>query len=378
MIYDLLPEVEEFCTYRGGAISKVVANVARHDPNRVVVASSANDSWGFPSNRVLTIPVLQAYGRVRGTRFLPAWVKGHFYRHAYHHLLARLQPGDLVWCHNQPYIAQALAVAIVSSGAKLVYHAHDRHIPATAREAFQSMAPSAWVFVSDALRQRFITEFPYLQNTHVVHNGADETLFYPESKDGLASDAVPIVVYVGRLHEEKGTHILVDAMEILRKRGVRVLCRIIGSSFSGGSEPTPYVLALQKASPSNVEFLGYRAPGDVAQELRAADILCCPSICEEGFGSVNIEAMACGLPVVASKIGGIPEIAADGGIVLVKPNSALELADALQVLIENVTLRETIGAEGLAAFQRKFTWAVIAKQHSALAQELLSAKESYA
>jgi glycosyltransferase involved in cell wall biosynthesis len=90
---------------------------------------------------------------------------------------------------------------------------------------------------------------------------------------------------------------------------------------------------LFKTKPSNVEFKGYRSAKDIGEEYRAADILCCPSIWQEPFGNVLIEAMACGIPVVATRVGGIPEIAAEGGVQLVEPNSAVELANALQKLI---------------------------------------------
>lgn len=370
MIYDVLPEVEEFCTYRGGAISKVVANLMRFDSSRVVVASASDDSWGFGKDRVLTVPGLLAYDKIRGRRFLPTWVKRNFYRHAYKPLLATLKDGDVVWCHNEPHIAQALERPITSSGAKLVYHSHDRHVLNTSVSAFKAIVPNAWVFVSEALRQRYLVLFPHFRNTYVVHNGADESLFHPPPEGANGHDAAPVVLYVGRLHQEKGTHVLVEAMRLLQKRKVEAFCRVIGSSFSGGSKPTPYVRSLQSTSPSNVEFLGYRAPADAAHEFRKADIVCCPSICEEGFGSVNIEAMACRVPVVATRIGGIPEIAAAGGIRLVEPDSAEALADALQELITDKGIRTKIGAEGLASFQASFTWAAIAKQHRELVERL--------
>ena len=73
--------------------------------------------------------------------------------------------------------------------------------------------------------------------------------------------------------------------------------------------------------------------------------------------------MACGLPVVASRVGGIPEIAADGGILLVDPESSLELANALQKLVQDQQLRTRMAVEGLQSFQKRFTWAKIYKQY---------------
>ena len=86
---------------------------------------------------------------------------------------------------------------------------------------------------------------------------------------------------------------------------------------------------------------------------------------------VNIEAMACGIPVVASRVGGIPEIAAGGGILLVEPDSPIELADALQKLIENRGLRAKVAADGLFSFQQQFAWTTINKQYESIVRRLI-------
>ena len=103
--------------------------------------------------------------------------------------------------------------------------------------------------------------------------------------------------------------------------------------------------------------------------MRTADVFCCPSVWLEAFGNVNIEAMASGTPVVASRVGGIPEIAAEGGILLVAPDSAIEIADALQKLIEDEDLRLKTGKEGLKSFRKRFTWSAIASQYQEIAKQ---------
>ena len=358
MIYHLLPEKEAFSAFRGGAVAKDIANIMRFDDSRIVVCGDSDSTWGYEPHRILMIPEIRSFARLHRSRSaFPAWSTNSFFRRAFRPLLARLRTGDIVWCHSQPAFCAALDQSIHAKNAKLVYHSHSSLAPWFKRLKFRLFEPDAAIFVSDFMRRETLRYLPLLRNTHVVHNGADNGLFYPSSEE--SSRTTPLVLYVGRLHRTKGVHVLVAAMKILQERGVAVQGKVVGSSFSGGSKVTSYARSLVKLSPSNVQFAGYRSAREIADEYRSADILCCPSIWQEPFGNVNIEAMACGIPVVATRVGGVPEIAADGGVLLVEPNSPVELADALQLLIENRQLRAKLAAEGLASFRSHFTWDII-------------------
>jgi spore coat protein SA len=362
MVYHVLPELEQFCPHRGGTLAKIVAQHIRFDDSKVVSSYAADRPWGHERERILVIPELLSYCKLKGRRFLPAWVKNRFFRRVFRPLLSRLKPGDIVWIHHQPYIAAALEKLIRAAGARLIYQAHDGRVRRTERAAFRSFVADAWVFDSGALRQVYLALFPEWRNAHVLHIGADVEVFYP-SDSKARNNAVPVILYVGRIQAEKGVHVLLDAIRILQQRGVEVSCKLIGSHFSGVSKATPYMRSLQKSKPSNAEFKGYLGAEGVAEELRSADIFCCPSIWFEAFGTVTVEAMACGVPVVASRVGGLPEVGSDGGVALVEPGSAVELANTLQGLIENDELRKTMSAEGLANFRRRFTWDAIGRQY---------------
>ena len=369
MIYDLLPELEAFSAYRGGAIAKNVANMMRFDYSRVVVCRAADETWGFGPDRILVIPELQLFARIhRGRSTLPAWVTGWFFRYAFRPLLSKLNAGDVVWCHSQPSFCASLEKLIHAKGAKLIYHSHASLAPWFKRSKFRLFAADAYIFVSDAMRQEALRFLPYLKNTYAIHNGADDALFYPMS--GKTERTTSVILYVGRLHRTKGVHLLLEAMRILQGRKVNAVCRIVGSSFSGGSRATSYVKSLKRSRPSNLQFVDYRSGTEIAEEYRRADVLCFPSICREAFGNANIEAMACGIPVVATRVGGIPEIAAEGGVILVRPNSALEIADALQKLVEDKDLHLNVGADGLKSFRRRFTWKRITEQYQRVIEGL--------
>ena len=354
----------------GLAIAHDIANIMRFDDSAIVVCRDSDGSWGFAADRQIVIPKMRVFGRMKGRKYIPRWITSPFFRRIFRPLLSVLKSGDIVWCHNQPFFCAALASLIRAKGALLVYHAHNPLTDRPTRAAFKVFTPDACIFVSDAIRQRALRWMPWLSNTYVVHNGADGSVFYPASPKNRPRNAVPVVLFVGRLVPIKGVHVLMEAMRILQERKVNILCRIVGSSFLQGSKVTSYVTDLLEKHPSNVEFKGFCAHTDVANQYRAADMLCCPSVWQEPFGNVNIEAMACGIPVVATRVGGIPEIAAEGGIVLVEPNSAVELANALQKLAEDKDLRTQVAAEGLEAFQRRFTWAAICGQYQDIANRV--------
>ena len=368
MIYHLLTELEPLSVSTGGALSKDVANILLHDPMRKAVCISTDGTWGFAQDRLFVPPLLTRYRKIRGRRFLPLWIHRPLLRFVFRPLLEKLREGDLVWCHNQPFFAAALEEEIHKRRAKLVYHAHDGNANYAVRNAFASFTADAYIFVSNALRERWLSLFPGLKNTHAVHNGADQELFYPAPK--AKKNDIPVILYVGRLNPEKGVHVLIEAMKILEKRGVQAVCRIVGAVLADKDKTNLYKKKLFQSSPSCVRFEGRRSARKIGDEYRSADILCCPSVWQEPFGNVNIEAMACGIPVAASRVGGIPEIASEGGVILVEPNCAVELADALQKLVEDKVLRAKVAAEGLSSFRRRFTWAAIFKQYQEVTDDL--------
>ena len=123
---------------------------------------------------------------------------------------------------------------------------------------------------------------------------------------------------------------------------------------------------------SNTELIGYRAGDEFASLLRNADIFCCPSIWNDPFPMSLLEAMAWGLPVVASATGGIPEQLAHGGGVMVPPDDQEALASALQQLLEDASYRERLGNEALRASRSHFLWDNTRHQYDSLIHGLAS------
>jgi spore coat protein SA len=217
------------------------------------------------------------------------------------------------------------------------------------------------VFVSKFLLKQAQRKFSSLDASLVLYNGADETIFYPAS-ERQENPEIPVVLFAGRIVEDKGVHVLVDAMKLLAGLGVKLQLRIVGSSNFGDSGETDYINQLKANAPPTVTFLPYRSGAALGDLFREADIFCSPSIWEEPFGLVNVEAFASGLPVVSTHGGGASEIFADGGGILVERGSAEQLASALRRLAEDAELRSALGRQAYAAFRKRFTWSTARAQ----------------
>jgi glycosyltransferase involved in cell wall biosynthesis len=194
----------------------------------------------------------------------------------------------------------------------------------------------------------------------ILHVGVDTTLFSPGqvAAEAVAPPDTPLgIVCVGTLHEVKGQVHLVRACAVLRDRGVDVACRIIGR---GPDEPMLRRTIDQLGLRDVVTLVGPLARDGVIDELRRADVLVAPSVIsargqKEGIPVVLMEAMSCGLPVVASRLSGIPELVEhERSGLLVTPGRPEELADALARLAGDPELRGRLGSAGRSTIERDF------------------------
>jgi spore coat protein SA len=370
VIYHVLSEMEAFSESQGGALSRWVANVAR-DQRNMVVCPSADESWKFPKEQIIYISRWKYY-RIFKIRRWPSVLRRAMIKWIFSALIADLKQGDVVWFHNRAQYAACLRSHLDSIGVKTVLHLQNSFSRDTRAEEFIELARMPIVYCSKFLAAEAQLAHPELAHrSRVIYNGANERLFYPRQKgDGAGVRTGATVLYVGRLVSPKGVHVLLRAMSLLQKQGVEAECRIVGASSFGGSKANSYMQELERAAPNNAHFVGYRSGEDLANEFRRADIFCCPSVWQEPFGMVNVEAMACGIPVVASNVGGIPEALESGGGILVPPDDAEALAEALVRLITNEGLRRRMGEDALKIFRRRFSWSHVRAQYLAMLEEI--------
>ena len=190
------------------------------------------------------------------------------------------------------------------------------------------------------------TEFA--EKIKVIHCGVDTSAFKPRRS---TTAEVTRVLQIGTLHEVKGQSILLEACAELMKQDVRIECHFVGE---GPDRPLLEQLCESLNITDRVTFHGYQTPREIRSHLASADMLACPSIessdgRREGIPVVLMEAMASGVPVIASSLSGIPELIDDEveGL-LFKPGRSRQLADGIRFLSED-TARATAFAEAARA-----------------------------
>src|SRR2546428_927909 len=189
----------------------------------------------------------------------------------------------------------------------------------------------------------------------VIHNGIDPDRFKRiEKRDALAALGVrePYVLFVGRITDQKGIFHLLDAAPMLPANVQVVLC--------ASAPDTPEIEErLRRAVPQhpNVRWINAMVPVDqVVQLYSHAAVFVCPSVYEP-FGLINLEAMACGTPVVASAVGGILEVVQDGVTgFLVAPGRPDQLAEKIGPVLADPAQARSMGQGGRRPVEERFSW----------------------
>jgi glycogen synthase len=195
----------------------------------------------------------------------------------------------------------------------------------------------------------------------VIHNGIDPELFKrTTARDALERLGVraPYVLFVGRITDQKGIFHLLEAARALPAGVQVVLC--------ASAPDTPEIeerLRHAVAGQPSVKWINEMVPvGVVTQLYSHAAVFCCPSVYEP-FGLINLEAMACEAPVVASAVGGILEVVEDGKTgLLVPPAQPAALAQAITRVLDNPDLARDMGKAGRRRVEEKFSWASVAER----------------
>jgi starch synthase len=236
---------------------------------------------------------------------------------------------------------------------------------------------AAVVAVSSGMRDDVLATYPDIapDRVRVIRNGIDTAEYAPDQATGVlerygVDPARPSVVFVGRITRQKGVPVLLKAAAQLPPQAQLVLCAGQPDTPELAGEVAGLVAAL-RAERSGVVWLPEMLPKpEVIQLLSHATVFACPSLYEP-LGIVNLEAMACGTAVVASRVGGIPEVVSDGETgLLVPPDDPAALAAALTSLLSAPGRAAAMGRAGRERAVAEFGWPAIAAQTAALYREL--------
>jgi len=201
--------------------------------------------------------------------------------------------------------------------------------------------------------------------TVVISNAIDSKVFPAKQP---AAPAAPIrLLTVCRMVRRKGLNFLIDAMRELREDGIEL--ELIGS---GQESESVAQLIEQHGLGDCVTMLGYIPRDQLYRYYHQADIFVLPSLAES-FGQVLLEAMSCGLPIVATTVGGIPEtIRPERNGLLVPPGDAKAIVDAVRYLAARPALCDEIGRRNAAYVRDRYSWAAVAGQYEALYRRALA------
>jgi alpha-maltose-1-phosphate synthase len=233
----------------------------------------------------------------------------------------------------------------------------------------------AVIAVSESARADLLGVYPAVDpdRVSVIHNGVDTDVYRPDrgtdALDRLGIDrARPLVFFVGRITRQKGIDLLLDAVPLLDRSAQVVLAAAAPDTPEMGEEVARRIHLLQGQRTGVIWVEEPLARTDVVQLLGHSRAFVCPSVYEP-FGLVNVEAMACGAPVVASAVGGIPEIVVDGETGFLVPYDpddraafAAALAARVNQLVGDADLARRFGEAGRRRVLERFGWEAVARR----------------
>jgi glycosyltransferase involved in cell wall biosynthesis len=313
------------------------------------------------------------------------------------HDLAESRP-DVVHLPQQMQFASLFKRA--APGVKVVVHIHQDELAKLDRELLRRdlRDVDAVATVSEFVTAGARARLPEMAaRIHTVGNGVDVLRFRPAARAGKSHGGPLRLLYVGRIAPDKGVHLLMDVFDRLLRDGLSLELTLIGkpgllpydllSRLLGGDAPALAAVRefyghslrswlakeilghgrsygdalrarLSPAAAAQVRFLGTVPQPTLIRAYRAADILVLPSVWQESYGLPVAEAMACGVPVLASASGGVPELIEDGVTGRLVPRlDAQALASALREMAADPARLLEMGAAARIRAERLLTWA---------------------
>ncbi|MFC1807902.1 glycosyltransferase family 4 protein [Candidatus Omnitrophota bacterium] len=302
--------------------------------------------------------------------------KGLFYYKRVGKLIKDIGP-NIVHYQNQP-AAVFCASRSYNNGTKNVLHLHNmdygwnfmakRVDKFLFKKGFDRV--DSIITCSDFIKNHALENYSCIptDNISTLYNGVDTDVFKPSDKEvarrEYGFEDGPIILFAGRIDPRKGVHILLDAFEKVHNEISDAQLAIIGPMGSyWHKEPQEYALKIKKqvGQMKNVYlFEPEYGSKKLAQFFSIADVGCMPSVFPEGLNITSLEMQSCGLPVVVTNAGGLPETIIKGKTgLLIEQNNTEALAKSILSLIKNETLRADMSKNAREHIVENFSWDVI-------------------
>ena len=305
----------------------------------------------------------------------------HPHLRMYGRALSRLlgQPWDVVHCWEEPYVVAAAQVARrVPAAARFVpatFQNIAKRYPAPVRMMERRVMARAdgWIAFGETVYETQHGRPGYASKPgRVINPGVDIEAFHPDSEARRRTRerlgwtlADRVVGFTGRFVEEKGIGTLLNAFA---QSTASWNLLAVGGGVLGGE-----IDALRRRHPTRVRVATDVSHDDVPAYLNAMDLLCAPSRTTAGwreqFGRMLIEAMACGVPVLASASGEIPHVLGGAGVLVPEDDPAVWMRE-IERLVAEPSTRADLAARGLERARARFAWSTVARAHLDFFQEL--------
>jgi glycosyltransferase involved in cell wall biosynthesis len=293
------------------------------------------------------------------------------------------EPWDLIHCWEEPYIAAGAQIAALAPTEIPFVFATFQNLSKQYPPPFNWMErrvlsrADGWIAFGRTVHVTQLARPGYAEiPSRVIPPGVDTERFTPDAiarsrvrSDRGWNDDTPVVGFLGRFVAEKGLAILTAAL--------RRIAEPWRALFVGGGEGRAELDALAASYPGRVSIATNVAHDEVPGYLNAMDVLCAPSQTtprwREQFGRMLIEAMACGVPVLASRSGEIPHVVGDAGVLLDEDDVDAWTA-ALRDLLSDPGRRRDLADRGLRKARLEFAWPVVARRHLEFFDELVAGR----
>jgi alpha-maltose-1-phosphate synthase len=315
-----------------------------------------------------------------------------------------VKAADIVHCHTwYTHLAGCLIKQLLQIPLVVTTHSLEPHRPWKKEQLGNGYYAAGWlektallnadriIAVSKAMQDDILELYDSApEKVQVIHNGIDAEVYRPTRNTTVLEEYgidpnTPFILFVGRVTRQKGIVHLLRALHHVAAANQTVLCAGAADTPEIAEEVTAMAAAVRADTPNRVVWIREMVPVDRLITLYShAAVFVCPSVYEP-FGIINLEAMACGTPVVASAVGGIPEVVVHGETGLLVPFDPAapavaepklpqrferDLAAAIDTLMRSPEKRAAMGRAARRRVETHFSWKSIARRTLAVYEQV--------